>query len=334
MSARVDWLWARSASSWANPASACSIIGTSEPVPPARRPPASARASSAEESSGAAPVARSVRRASIEPVPAWTASFTEVASPSTLLAPSLTSLLIPWSSSRAEACPLASPSRSDTCSSSAETTCCWRARCASSAGSREATSSRAAPSDSAMPVTSSFAARRRESAASRRPWAQPTSPAMRPMSWLAVEDSPEIAEAPSPSLSSRPRAKERSPSRAPASDPSAESIDEASPPAASAVAESVSRARPTASRAAPTVPSAPSRESARSSRRPCVARRLLSADDLAPSTSPAADPTAPWSLCVTVSPASDTNCPAIWSSSVVAPVSVTLGATALAFSLT
>ena len=102
----------------------------------------------------------------------------------------------------------------------------------------------------------------------------------------------------------------------------------------SLTSESVSRAEATVPRALAMEACAPSMPSARSPSFTEASARSLAAASRAPSSPSAAPPTKSPSFSVTVLPTTLTNSLEIWFSRVVEPVSVTLGAMALAFSFT
>ena len=96
----------------------------------------------------------------------------------------------------------------------------------------------------------------------------------------------------------------------------------------------VARAWATVARASARVLWAPSRPSAKPARVPETSRRSVTTVSRVSSALVAAPPMASWSFSMTVLPATSRNWSVISLSRVVEPVSVTLGATALAFSLT
>ena len=173
-----------------------------------------------------------------------------------------------------------------------------------------------------------------EMAPSSLPWAQPMLPVTWPMAWLASAEMPEREPAP------LPRAPESWAARLVALARVSERVPSASvrlPETRVALPERscrVERAWATVTRASARVPWAPSRPSARPARVPETSRRSVTTVSRVSSALVAAPPMASWSFSVTVLPATSRNWSVISLSRVVEPVSVTLGATALAFSLT
>ena len=126
----------------------------------------------------------------------------------------------------------------------------------------------------------------------------------------------------------------RMPLRASPSESSEESRVPASASEVPAIEASEARASAIASRDEDSVASSPSMSRERPSRELAVSRSALAAPVVPRSISASVPAAAPLSLSEATSPTTRTNSLEIWSSRVVAPVSVTLGAMAFSFSLT